>query len=199
MKTKRTISLLLITLLILMAAGCNADDTPHPEDALTNFIKALNDLDYESAGALLGDVTFYDYITEIEQDSSLSIYEKKDARLFTQTAFKNISVTVRSVEEAENDSYRIECTIIAFSTSDMNDYFAKALAEVISTEEYRSSDELNKYIILVESLDDIYSSMAKELIPVATDVTVRACRKPDGSFYILPTVQLMSALAGGEN
>lgn len=189
---KRAAFITAVIFICVCFTACADDGTK----TVKSYFDALNKADYTTAGKLLGDEHFYDEIINLDSDT-LTYYEFRDAELFIELVYGSLEVEITE-SRATDYGYEVEGIVKAYNVEEVNLYHMNMSEEITSSVEYLNLNDYEKYIMLCETLEEIYRGMNENLYKIATPLTFSVKRNDDG-WYIEPTNTLMDAISGGDN
>jgi uncharacterized protein (DUF2164 family) len=189
--------LLFVIVLTLLAAVSLSACKPKPDGyvkTVEDFFGYLNDYDFASAAALLGDGTAYDSVIEAYTKTYDTELEKTETLSYIEFVYSNVSYEI--IEESLHDANAsITVEITAYNTDAIFVYEQNKINAYMSTSEYTSADEVERYVLLCDYIPKIYKDMKKALTPV-TSTLVLTVEKTDDGYVIVPSLSLFDAIGG---
>ncbi len=190
-KTKKIILLIVVAVLSCSLFSCAQNEA---EKTVLSYFNALNDLDFTKAGEYLGNKDAYSSIINETENESSGIYEQLVSKQFVSIVYKNVSIKIIKTEQ-QGDICLVSCIVSAYSTDEINEFFRNKTQSVLQSEAYINSEESDKYIMLCESVENIFLKAQEQLVKKDTEITIKV-KKDNDAFVIIPEKQLFDAISG---
>ena len=192
---KKIFTFFIIIIMIFSFASCT---TETPQDVITEYFQALNRLDFETAGKLLGDEKYYsDIILAIEKENKEAGYDTMQSLYFIDFMYGNVSCEIKNYAHNQGCSV-YNCVISSYNAQQVLDKVHNDATKLMNTSKYLNATDKEKYTMLCDELANSYANMSSELLKISTETEIKVMTNSK-NYYIEASEEMLKAIGGNNN